>query len=70
MNTTYEIFARKEHPEPLTYVGPVEAADDGDVIRIALETYGPASEWLEMVAVPRQAVLVVFSEQGEKANEQ
>lgn len=62
MSTTYDIFARKEHPEPLVYIGSIQVEQAEQVAQASLEQFGPESEWLEMVAVPHQAVLVVFSE--------
>jgi hypothetical protein len=65
MSTTYDVFARKEHPEPLIYIGSIEAENDDQIIGLSLEKYGPESEWLEMVAVPHHQVIVVFPEPGE-----
>ena len=65
MSTTYDVFARKEHPEPLLYIGSVEVDSTDDATSAALEEYGPESEWLEMVAVPHQHITVVFSEYEE-----
>jgi hypothetical protein len=31
-----------------------------------LQQYGPESDWLEMVAVPQQQIIVVFSAQEEQ----
>jgi len=64
MSTTYDIFARKEHPEPLTYIGTVEVENSDTVNQASLAAYGPESEWLEMVAIPQPEVIVVFSEKG------
>lgn len=65
MPTTYDVFARKTHPDFLEYIGSIEIDNPVDVSRISLETYGPESEWIEMLAVPRQKVITVFSEYGE-----
>lgn len=65
MSTTYDIFARKEHPEPLVYVGSVDVEKADDVTQASLEQFGPESGWLEMVAVPHQEVIVVFPEKEE-----
>ncbi len=65
MTTTYNVFARKEHPEPLLYIGSIEVDNPTDVSSASLEKYGPESEWLEMVAVPHHKMIVVFSEQEE-----
>ncbi|MCL4294959.1 MAG: hypothetical protein KJ077_04500 [Anaerolineae bacterium] len=68
MPTTYDVFARKEHPEPLLYIGSIEVEQAEQVAQTSLEQFGPESEWLEMIAVPRQAVILVFSEkEGVKA---
>jgi len=65
MSTTYDVFARKEHPEPLVYIGSVEVDKTDDATSAALKAYGPESEWLEMVAVPHQYIAVVFSDNEE-----
>lgn len=62
MSITYDVFARKEHPEPLVYIGSVEVENPEEVTSASLKQYGPESDWLEMVAVPHQQVIVVFSE--------
>lgn len=62
MPTTYDIFARKEHAEPLVYVGSIEVEQAGQVAQASLEQFGPENDWLEMVAVPHEAVVLVFSE--------
>ncbi len=65
MPKTYAIFARKEHAEPLEYIGRVEAASDDEASQLALQTHGPESQWLELVLAPQAAMLTVFSEQKE-----
>ena len=65
MSTTYDVFARKEHPEPLLYIGSVEVDSADDPTSATLAEYGPESDWLEMVAVPHQHITVVFSEYEE-----
>lgn len=65
MNTIYDIFARKDHPEPLIYIGSVEVEAGADVKAASLARYGPETEWLEMVAVPHQHVILVFSDKEE-----
>lgn len=62
MSTTYDVFARKEHPEPLVYIGSVEVESAEEIVPASLKQYGPESDWLEMIAVPHQQVIVVFSE--------
>ena len=69
MKTTYDLFARKQHAEPLAYIGSVEVESAAEVAEASLQQYGPAHEWLEMVAVPRQAVILVFSEKGSPSHE-
>ncbi len=66
MAIIYNIFARKQHPEPLVYIGPVEVEHPEEVAAASLQQYGPESEWLEMIAVPKQQVIVVFSEKQEQ----
>jgi 1,2-phenylacetyl-CoA epoxidase PaaB subunit len=68
MKTTYDVFARKEHAEPLVYIGSVEADNDEDVAKRCLERYGPESDWVEMVSAPHNEVIVVFAEQKEQAS--
>jgi hypothetical protein len=65
MSLAYDVFARKEYAEPLTYVGSVEVEEAAGVARACLDTYGPESEWLEMVAAPQTAVYRVFSKEQE-----
>ncbi len=65
MPTTYDVFARKTHPDFLEYIGSIEVDNPADVSRISLETFGPDSEWIEMLAVPHQKVITVFSEYEE-----
>lgn len=69
MSLTYDIFARKEHPEPLVYIGSIQVDDAAQVPQTSLEQYGPESEWLEMVAIPHEEVILVFSEQGGPTHE-
>lgn len=68
MRTTYDVFARKEHAEPLVYIGSVEVDNNEDVAKRSLEQYGPESDWIEMVSAPHNKVIVVFSEQKEQAS--
>jgi len=65
MRATYDIFARKEHAEPLLYIGSVKAENAGNVTKACLKKFGPVSDWLEMVAAPHQKVIVVFPEKEE-----
>jgi len=67
MSISYDVFARKSHPEPLVYIGSVQVSEAGEAARASLEKFGPESEWLEMVAVPHQQVIRVFPEPKEKS---
>ncbi|MCB0153782.1 MAG: phenylacetic acid degradation b [Anaerolineae bacterium] len=67
MAIQYDVFARKAHPEFLEQIGSVEVAEAADVRQAMLAAFGPEQAWLEMLAVPRQAVITVFSEQQEMA---
>jgi len=46
----YFVFARTEYDEPLEHRGEVEAGDDEEAKKRALEGYG--QDWLEMSLVP------------------
>ena len=65
MRTTYDVFARKEHAEPLIYIGSVEADSDEAVAQASLAAYGQA-EWVEMLSVPHHEIIVVFSPDKEQ----
>lgn len=67
MAIQYELFARKAHPEFLEQIGSVEVVDEADLRQTVLAAFGPEQKWLELLAVPRQAVITVFSEQQEVA---
>ena len=62
----YDVFARKEYPEPLTYIGSIEADSDDAAIEGSLKKFGPESEWIEMLAVPQQEIITVFSASKEE----
>ena len=66
MTIRFDIFARKEHPEPLVYIGSVEVDSADQVAEASLAEYGPETDWIEMLAVPHQEMITVFSEQQEK----
>jgi hypothetical protein len=67
MAIQYDVFARRTHPEFLEQIGTVEVADAAEVRQRVLAEFGPEREWLEMVAVPHQAIITVFAEQKEAA---
>ena len=69
MSTTYDVFARKEYPEPLIYIGSVEVNMPAEAGQASLNKFGPASEWIEMLAVPHREIITVFTEQGEETDE-
>ena len=62
---TYNVFARKEYPEPLIYIGSIEAANNQVAIEGSLKQFGD-SDWIEMLAVPQQEIITVFSAAGEE----
>jgi 1,2-phenylacetyl-CoA epoxidase PaaB subunit len=51
---SYLVFARTEYAEPLEHKGNLEAADDGQASKVAIERFG--EQWLEMVLVPEKEV--------------
>jgi hypothetical protein len=50
----YLIFARTEYDEPLEHRGDLEAADDDEARRLAIERFG--EEWLELVLIPEREI--------------
>jgi 1,2-phenylacetyl-CoA epoxidase PaaB subunit len=52
----YEVFARGRLADPLTHVGSVRAPGD-DLARTYARTTYDEERWVEMVAVPRDAVI-------------
>ena len=55
----YEVFARAKRDEPLRHIGSV-TADNEDLARAyACMTYDEET-WIEMVLVPREAVIPVL----------
>ena len=54
----YEVFARKTRVEPLHQVGSVVAPDDDLAVAYARATYDE-ERWVEMIIVPRDAVITV-----------
>ncbi len=55
----YEVFARKERTEPLAHIGTVRAVDEEFARVYARNTYDEEN-WIEMVLVPRAAMLSVL----------
>jgi len=65
MSMRFDIFARKEHPEPLVYIGSVEVDTVDQVAAASLAEYGLETDWIEMLAIPHREMVTVFSEQQE-----
>ncbi|MDQ7028266.1 MAG: hypothetical protein Q9O62_00055 [Ardenticatenia bacterium] len=55
----YEVFARRKYEDPLHHVGTVTAPDDEMAVVYARSIYDEWN-WLEMVVVPRQAIVHVI----------
>lgn len=55
----YEVFARKTREEPLAHVGTVNATSD-DFARVYSRTTYDEENWVEMVVVPRRALIAVI----------
>jgi len=56
----YEVFARRVDGEPLRHVGSVAAPDDA-LARVYARSIYDEESWIEMVVVPRRAVIPVES---------
>lgn len=56
----YEVFARKAREEPLRQVGTVVAPDDDLAQAYARATYDE-ERWVELVIVPRAAVIRLWA---------
>lgn len=56
----YEVFARKAREEPLRQVGSVVAPDDDLAQAYARATYDE-ERWVELVIVPREAVIRLWA---------
>ena len=54
----YDVFARKARVDPLRHVGRVVAPDDDLAQAYARATYDE-ERWVEMIIVPRDAVITV-----------
>ena len=50
----YLVFARTEYSEPVEHQGMIQAADDEEAKKLALERFG--EQWLELVLVPERDV--------------
>jgi len=56
----YEVFARKNHGEPLMHVGSVNAPND-DLAKVYAWTAYEEEAWVEMCVVKRQAIVPVLN---------
>lgn len=50
----YMVFARTEYSEPVELQGSIQAADDEEAKKVAVERFG--GEWLELVLIPERDV--------------
>jgi len=62
----YEVFARKNRLDPLRLIGSVVAPDDDLASAYARATYDE-ERWIEMVIVPSEAMLTLWSPGEETA---
>jgi 1,2-phenylacetyl-CoA epoxidase PaaB subunit len=62
----YDVFARKVRAEPLRQVGSVVAPDDDLAMAYARSTYDE-ERWVEMMIVPRDAVIRLWAPGEEQA---
>lgn len=56
----YEVFARKNHEEPLLHVGSVNAPND-ELAKVHAWTAYDEEKWVEMCVVPRREVIPVLN---------
>lgn len=59
----YLVFARTDYAEPLEHRGEIEAADDGEAKKLAVERFG--GDWLELTLVPEREIYWVLREEAE-----
>lgn len=57
-NQIYEVFARKARQDPLHHVGTVSAAGP-ELARVYARSTYDEEKWVEMIVVPRQAIVTV-----------
>jgi 1,2-phenylacetyl-CoA epoxidase PaaB subunit len=58
----YLVFARTEYSEPVEHQGKIQAADDEEAKKLAVERFG--EQWLELVLVPERDVHWVMRKAG------
>ncbi len=63
----YEVFARRKRIDPLHLVGSVVAPDDDLAAAYARATYDE-ERWVEMVIVPKDALIPLWSPGEETAS--
>ena len=56
---TYHVFGRKSYPQPLTFVGQVEAVDAARLNEAAMQLAGE-NGWVELVAIPASSITPVI----------
>jgi 1,2-phenylacetyl-CoA epoxidase PaaB subunit len=61
----YLVFARTEYSEPVEHQGNIQASDDEEAKKAAVEQFG--GEWLELVLIPERDVHWVMSKQEVEA---
>ncbi len=54
----YEVFARKKRRDPLVHIGAVRAASE-ELARVYAQSTYDEENWVEMVVVPRSAMVHV-----------
>jgi 1,2-phenylacetyl-CoA epoxidase PaaB subunit len=59
--TVWEVYARRKYDEPLYQVGTV-AADDPELGTVYARTIFNEFPWIEMVIVPRSAIVHVIED--------
>jgi hypothetical protein len=58
----YLVFARTEYSEPVEHQGNIQAADDEEAKKLAVERFG--EQWLELVLVPERDVRWVMRKEA------
>jgi 1,2-phenylacetyl-CoA epoxidase PaaB subunit len=61
----YLVFARTEYSEPIEHQGNIQAADDEEAKKVAVERFG--EQWLELVLIPERDVHWVMRKQEVEA---
>jgi hypothetical protein len=58
----YLVFARTDYGEPVEHQGNIQAADDEEAKKLAVERFG--EQWLELVLVPERDVRWVMRKEA------